>query len=67
MRNPRAAFVLVAVVFACFSPVTNHAYAQEQKQKVAWALWHFCYSLGLGRYRGAVDLHRSGVLALLFH
>src|SRR5580704_16750326 len=31
-----APFVLAAVVFACFSPRTNQAYAQEQKQKVIY-------------------------------
>ena len=43
MRNPHrhtmpAAFVLVAVVFACFSAGTNQAYAQEQKTKVIYFL-----------------------------
>ena len=36
--NMPAGFVLVAVVFACFSPATNQAHAQEQKQKVIYFL-----------------------------
>ena len=36
--NIPAAFLLVAVVFVCFSPGTNQAYAQEQKQKVIYFL-----------------------------
>src|SRR6516225_9820269 len=37
-RNMPAAFVLVAVAFACFSLGTNRAFAQEQKQKTIYFL-----------------------------
>ncbi len=57
--NMPAAFVLVAVVFACFSPGTNQAYAQEQKQKVIYFLSglrdHASPTVG-GRHEVAKDL-----------
>ena len=56
--NMPAAFLLVAVVFACFSPGTNQAYAQEQKPKVIYflsGLRDHASSVG-GRHEVAKDL-----------
>ena len=57
--NMPAAFVLLAVVFACFSLRTNQAYAQEQKPKVIYFLSglrdHASPTVG-GRHEVAKDL-----------
>jgi hypothetical protein len=55
--HKRSAFVLLAVVLACFTVGTSHVYAQEQKQKVIYFLSGIKdHPAGVGRHEVVKDM-----------